>query len=152
MVYDSIYGGLRLTEPLFTELSEFLERLQKGAELAGPNAFVPEEIAAKLLAWCSTLQAGGVSAERSLAPEDGEYVIYTPGSEVAVLHQGVFVERRVLEPILQSVGDTQMLMYRYDTGNRGGSGFVPHDQIQATGQDWSYSYWNPVTGEIRPVE
>lgn len=152
VIYDSIYGGLRLTEPLFTELDDFLRRLQKAAGMAGADAFVTEDVAKRLLEWFGTLQAGGVSPERSLAPADGEYVIYTPGSEVSVLHQGIFVDRRLIEPLIQSIGGTQMLMYRYDTGALGGNGFVPHDQVQATGPDWSYSYWSPTTGEIRPVE
>jgi DEAD/DEAH box helicase domain-containing protein len=151
VVYDSIYGGLRLTEPLFNELPEFLDRLEKAAELAGADAFVSNEIAEKLRAWYGSLREGTVSPERTLTPADGEYVIYTPGSEVAVLHQGVLVERRLLEPTLLPLGDMKMLMYQYDTGGRG-NGFVPHDQIQPTGQDWSFSYWNPATGVVRPIQ
>jgi hypothetical protein len=48
------------------------------------------------------------------------------------------------------VGDTKMLMYRYDTGGRGDA-WVPHDQVQKSGQDWHYAFWNPETNEIREV-
>lgn len=151
VIYDSIYGGLRLTEPLFSDLPDFLDKLDKAAELAGADAFVPEDIAAKLRVWLGTMKEGTASPERALAPADGEYVIYTPGSEVAVLHQGVFVDRKLLKPELFSVGDTNMLMYSYETDGRA-IGWVPHDQIQSTGQNWSFSYWDPKTGVIRPAE
>lgn len=153
VVYDSIYGGLRLTEALFAELPDFISRLEKAAQLAGDGAFVSQEIASKLRVWYGSLQQGTAAGERALTPSDGEYVVFTPGSTVAVLHQGMLVERQLLHPVLFPIGDTKMLMYQYDTAGRtDGQGFVPHDQIQATGQDWSYSYWNPVTSQMRPVE
>jgi DEAD/DEAH box helicase domain-containing protein len=148
VIYDSIYGGLRLTEPLFTDLSEFIDKLDRAAELAGADAFVSEDTAVKLRGWLSGLQEGVASPERTLSPAADEFVIYTPGSEVAILHQGVFVERKLLKPQLFPVGDSKMLMYSYETDGRG-IGWVPHDQVQPTAQEWSFSYWNPNTGVIR---
>ncbi len=148
VVYDSIYGGLRLTEPLFTEFPDFMDKLDKAAAIAGANAFVSGDLAQKLRAFFETLTSGAGAAMQAPAPGDGEYVIYAPGSSVAVLHNGVLLDRLIVEPKLFTLGSTEMLMYRYDTGGRG-DGWVPHDQIQPTGQDWSYAYWNPTTGEIR---
>jgi DEAD/DEAH box helicase domain-containing protein len=67
---------------------------------------------------------------------------------VAILHQGVLVDRRLIAPKLFPVGDTTMLMYRYDNGGRG-EAWIPHDQVQPARQDWSYALWNPATGEIK---
>ena len=68
VIYDSIYGGLRLTEPLFEDFSDFLERLQKAAEMAGDEALVSEDVIAKLLDWYESLQEGALSPGQQLAP------------------------------------------------------------------------------------
>jgi DEAD/DEAH box helicase domain-containing protein len=151
VIYDSIYGGLRLTEPLFSEFPSFLDMLDKAAQLAGSNAFVSSDIASKLREWFDTLSPGVPGTTGVPIAGDGEYVIFAPGSEVAVLHQGVLVDRQLIEPKLFAVGDTKMLMYRYDTGGRGDA-WVPHDQVQPAGQDWHYALWNPETGEIRDTD
>ncbi|HEV2174489.1 MAG TPA: hypothetical protein VGR71_13025, partial [Nitrospira sp.] len=151
VVYDSIYGGLRLTESVFTELPDFVSRLERAARMAGDDAFVSTEVAEKLRIWSASLRQGSAAAERALTPADGEFVVFTPGSIVAILNQGVLVERELVSPLLYDIDGTRMLMYRYENGGRGPA-FVPHEQIQPTGQEWSYSYWNPTTGEVRPVE
>jgi DEAD/DEAH box helicase domain-containing protein len=151
VVYDSIYGGLRLTEPLFGEFSSFLDMLDKAAQLAGANAFVSGDLTDQLRAWFASLSPGTASMTEAPIASDGEYVIFAPGSEVAVLHQGVLVDRILIEPKLLNVGDATMLMYRYDNGGRGDA-WVPHDQIQPAGQDWHYAIWNPSTGEIKDAD
>jgi DEAD/DEAH box helicase domain-containing protein len=150
VIYDSIYGGLRLTEPLFGEFSNFLDMLDKAAELAGSSAFVSSDTVIKLRTWFETLAPGTPAASELPAAASGEYVIFAPGSVVAILHQGALVDRELLEPKLFPVGDTKMLMYRYDTGGRGDA-WVPHDQVQKSGQDWHYALWNPESNEIRDV-
>jgi DEAD/DEAH box helicase domain-containing protein len=65
------------------------------------------------------------------------------------MNNGVFFERK--GPHLLPFNGTNMLVYSYDTGGRG-AGMVPHDQVQATGHEWSLSYWNPITKEMRPVD
>jgi DEAD/DEAH box helicase domain-containing protein len=151
VIYDSIYGGLRLTEPLFGEFSSYLTMMDKAAELAGTGAMVSADVAVKLRDWFAGLSHGTPSITEAPIAGDGEYLIYAPGSEVAVLHQGVLVDRQLVEPKLFNVGDATMLMYRYENGGRGGA-WVPHDQVQATGQDWHYAFWNPTTGEIRDAD
>jgi DEAD/DEAH box helicase domain-containing protein len=115
------------------------------------DAFVTGDVAAKLRAWFASLNQGAAAKSNQPAAGDGEYVIFAPGSEVAVLHQGVLVDRVLIEPKLVVLGETVVLMYRYDTCGRG-EGWVPHDQIQPTGQDWRYALWNPSTNEIRDAE
>lgn len=151
VIYDSIYGGLRLTEPLYGDFSDYLALLEKGAQLAGPNAFIDTDTVSRLRAWFETLAPGVAAITGAPIAADGEYLIYAPGSEVALLHQGVLVDRVLIAPNLMPMGDTVMLMYSYQSGNRGAA-YIPHDQIQATGQNWHYAFWNPETGEIRDAD
>lgn len=153
VVYDSIYGGLRLSESLFDELADYLERLARAATLAGEEAFVSRDLADKLRVWASGLQQGAPVPDRDLVAPEGQYVIYMPGSVVSVLNQGVLMERVLNTPSLIDFGGGQTLVYSYDTGGRG-LGMVPHDQVQATGQDWSLGFWDPQTSAITaaPVE
>jgi DEAD/DEAH box helicase domain-containing protein len=125
--------------------------LEKAAELAGASAFVSEGLTGALRAWFSSLSPGTASMSQAPIASDGEYVIFAPGSEVAILHQGSLVDRKLIEPKFFNVGATKMLMYRYDTGGHGDA-WVPHDQIQPSGQEWHYAIWNPTTGEIKDTE
>jgi DEAD/DEAH box helicase domain-containing protein len=72
-------------------------------------------------------------------------VVYEPGSIVSVRIAGTLIERELLEPKLFTFGDTTMLMYRYKNRDDGES-WVPHDQVEPTGQDWKHVIWNPETG------
>lgn len=151
VIYDSIYGGLRLTEPLFTEFPEFLDRLDKAACMAGSGAFVTDDVVAALRRWFSTLAEGVPIASAGLTPPDGDIIVYAPGSEVSVRLRGMLVERTVVEPRLFQIGDTSMLMYRYE-GDGEGERWVPHDQIEPTGQNWKHVFWNPNTGVMTDPE
>ncbi|HEX8446881.1 MAG TPA: DEAD/DEAH box helicase [Sphingomonas sp.] len=146
VVYDSIYGGLRLTEPLFEEFPDYLDRLERAADMAGGDALVPKEIVQKLKDWHAGLTDGTLSLGEQLTAPDGELVVFEPGSLVSVRIGGTLVERELLEPRLFDFGDTKMLMYRYKNREDGDS-WVPHDQVEATGQDWKQVFWNPKTGD-----
>jgi len=128
-----------------------LAMLDKGAQLAGSNAFIDTNTVSQLRGWFEALAPGVASITGAPIAADGEYLIYAPGSEVALLHQGVLVDRILIAPRLMPVGDATMLMYSYENGNRGSS-WIPHDQIQITGQNWHYAFWNPDTNEIRDAE
>ncbi|MGN6363791.1 DEAD/DEAH box helicase [Asticcacaulis taihuensis] len=151
VIYDSIYGGLRLTEPLFDELPQYLARLHKASDLAGDDAALSIEIVEKLRAWAMRLEHGSPAANDILVAPDGQFRIYSPGSIVSVMLNGVLSERKLLEPQLMPFGGEDILVYSYDTGGRG-LGMIPHDQVQATGQDWSLSFWDPKTGAMTSVE
>jgi DEAD/DEAH box helicase domain-containing protein len=152
VIYDSVYGGLRLTEDLFLEFARYVEQLGKAADLAGVDAIVSEETSKHLETWAKNLGDGDGDPETSVQKPDGWYQIYRPGSIVSVLHNGNFVERELLEPKLADPfgTGTPTLYYSYRVNK--GSGFVPHDQVQATGQDWSWIYWNPETGEYQELD
>lgn len=151
IIYDSIYGGLRLTETLYDELEIYLAKLNRAAELAGDQAALPLDVTQKLRAWALDLQQGTPTPDRTLSAPEGEFVIYTPGSVVSVMQQGVLLERTLIQPQMLPFGGEEMLVYSYDTGGRG-LGMVPHDQVQPTGHEWSMSYWNPVTGVMASAD
>jgi DEAD/DEAH box helicase domain-containing protein len=152
VIYDSVYGGLRLAEDLFLEFTRYIEQLGKAADLAGVDAIVSEDTAKRLETWAKGLGAGNVDPTVSAPRPDGWYQIYRPGSIVSVLFNGNFVERELLEPKLADpIGTgTPTLFYSYRVNT--GSGVIPHDQVQATGQDWSWVYWNPETGEYQELD
>src|SRR5262249_37495855 len=62
VIYDSVYGGLRLTEDLFLEFTRYVEQLGKAADLAGVDAIVSEDIAKKLDTWARGLGEGAGDA------------------------------------------------------------------------------------------
>lgn len=144
VIYDSIYGGLRLTEPLFEDFGEFLDRLKKAAEMAGSEALISDDIVEKLMDWHGSLQEGSMPIGQQLVPPDGELVVYEPGSIVSVRMNGTLVERELLEVTFLPMGETKLLMYRYKNREDGDS-WVPHDQIEPTGQEWKQVFWNPNT-------
>jgi DEAD/DEAH box helicase domain-containing protein len=144
-------GGYEPSEDLFLEFTRYIEQLGKAADLAG-DAIVSEDTAKRLGTWAKGLGAGNVDPTVSAPPPDGWYQIYRPGSIVSVLFNGNFVERELLEPKLADPfgTGTPTLFYSYRVNT--GSGFIPHDQVQATGQDWSWVYWNPETGEYQDLD
>ncbi|WJY19834.1 DEAD/DEAH box helicase [Alteriqipengyuania flavescens] len=144
VVYDSIYGGLRLTEPLFQDFDDFLEKLQKAAAMAGGDALVSGEIIEKLVDWYESLQEGTLPSPQQLAPPNGELVVYEPGSVVSVRMNGTLVERELLGLRFIDMGGSSMLVYKYKNSDEGDS-WVPHDQVEPTGQDWKQVFWNPQT-------
>lgn len=153
VVYDSVYGGLRLTEDLYLGLERYVTQLNKAADLAGSDALVDEATTAELLKWVTTLvDSNPNSTQSSGIVSDGFFQIYKPGSYVSVLFNGNLIERKILEPRFLDPFETgtKSLYYKYETPT--GTGSVPHDQIQATGQDWSWILWNPETGEFRELD
>jgi DEAD/DEAH box helicase domain-containing protein len=152
VIYDSVYGGLRLTEDLFVEFERYVAQLDKAADLAGGDAIVGDDITTKLIDWTNGLAAGAAEIGSGIETPDGWFQVYRPGSVVCVLFNGNFVERELIEPRLADPLGTgkNTLFYTYHVNS--GTGFVAHDQVQATGQDWSWVLWNPVTGEYQDLE
>ena len=125
VVYDSVYGGLRLTEGLFLEFARYVELLGKAADLAGVDAIVPDETAQKLSEWAHSVSSGSGDAGTDVVPPDGWFQVYKPGSVVSVLHNGNFVERELMAPKLADVLGTgePTLFYIYRTNT--GTGLIP---------------------------
>jgi DEAD/DEAH box helicase domain-containing protein len=152
VIYDAVYGGLRLTEDLFVEFERYVSQLDKAADLAGGDAIVGDDITAQLIEWTKTLGAGQADLGSTISTPDGWFQVYKPGSIVCVLYNGNFVEREIIEPKLADPFNTGLPTLFYSYRLNGGAGFIPHDQVQPTGQEWSWVLWNPDTGEFHELD
>lgn len=150
VLFDNVVGGLRLSAPLFKDFPSVLDRLVRAADLAGDEALLSETCVAKLQLWFGTLSAPTGRALESPVNASDELIIFAPQSEVCVSVAGTLVDRTLLEPQLLSTGDQDILMYRYET-TPGCNAFVPHDRVQAVGNNWRHAIWNPVSNEIREI-
>lgn len=151
VIYDAVYGSLRLTEPLYDAFSMYLARLDRGASLAGEDAIVSDVLAERLRTWASSLSPAGAISANNINVPDGWRLVYKRGSILGVYMNGSMFEREILEPSLVAFpGAPPALFYRYRVPN--GEAYVPHDQVQQTGQEWAWELWNSETKEFREIE
>ena len=160
VIYDSVYGGLRLTEDLFDEFGRFVEQLRLGAGLSHGEGIVSTETAELLKHWVEGLSEGSneyldVSSQQVSVPE-GWLLVFRPGSLVGIYSHGELLEREVIEPrYIESPFEpgTQVLYYSYqDDRNKNGVSFTPADGIVPSGHDWERVLWSPDTGEFLEME
>lgn len=151
VVYDAVYGGLRLTEPLFGEFDEFVERLRVAAERAGNEAFIDAATVEKLLNWFRQLRPGLVAGGNELNAPEGELLIFAPGSRVCAKINGMLHERVLGEPRLETVLGVPTLYYRYEVAGDA-KAYVQHDNLEVVGHDWRRVFWNPITGQLTDPE
>ncbi len=160
VIYDSVYGGLRLTENLFDEFSRYIERLSLGAKLSEGGGIVDAETSDILRRWAQDLSDAGdfVYSQPAIEPPaDGNWLlVFKRGSIVGVFSKGELQDREIVEPryIESPLEPGEMaLYYSYrDPVNKGGTSFTPADSMQAAGHDWEWVWWNPDTGEYRELE
>lgn len=161
VIYDSVYGGLHLTENLFDEFNRYIERLSRGAELSSQGeGIVSGETSDNLSRWAQDLSDAGDFAYPEPAikpPPDGNWLrVFKPGSLVGVFKLGVPQDREIIEPrYIESPLEPgkMVLYYSYrDPVNKGGTSFTPADAMEAVGHDWEWVWWNPDTGEYRELE
>lgn len=79
--------------------------------------------------------------------------VYAPGSIVCSRNvQGLLNEVEIIAPELFSFdGGPPQLFYKYKH-RTGVKAMVPSSQIEAVGDQWSFTYWNPTTDECVDVE
>ena len=160
VIYDSVYGGLRLTENLFDGFNRYIERLSLGAELSHGEGVVSIGISDSLRQWAQDLSEVSdfaYSQPTIEPPSDGNWLlVFNTGSLVSVFNKGESLEREIIEPrYIESPFEpgSMVLYYSYrDPVNKGGTSFTPADSIQASGHDWEWVWWNPDTGEYRDLE
>ena len=162
VVFDATYGSLRLTEPVFTDLSRLLDRLSRAAELVGEpkDAPLPVEIPDRLRTWLEGLASLSPPNTSNFAiPENGSLRVLKPGSRVARrTSSGMLTEIEIIEPILMSATEDGQpaLYYRYRPAHAQlaprVAHFTPETAIERIGEDWSETLWNPATDEYRDEE
>lgn len=153
VIFDDLPGGLRLTSPLFNDFAYFLERLQRGVELAGEKALLDDVSISRLEDWFATLSAGGdangaASGSVNLAPD--QCLIYAPHSTVGVRINGVIHERQLLGHEMLDYGGSRHLAYSYESAP-GVKGLVFHDQVEPIGHDWRQVIWDRGSDTIREI-
>jgi hypothetical protein len=78
-------------------------------------------------------------------------MVFAPESEVAVRIRGVLEERKLIEPQFLSMGEQDVLMYKYEAAPNVHA-WVAHDQVQAIGSNWTQVIWNPISNQFREIE
>jgi DEAD/DEAH box helicase domain-containing protein len=151
VIFDNVAGGLRLSAPLFSSFAALLDRLERAARLAGDEALLALPTVERLRAWHASL--GSASSQQTEGPAlaAGELMVFAPQSEVAVRVRGVLEERKLIEPQFLSMGEQDVLMYRYEAAPDVHA-WVAHDQVQAIGSNWSQVIWNPISNQFREIE
>ena len=156
VIYDSVYGGLRLTETLFEAFGEYAQQLGAGADLSGGEGLVSQDSAIQLAEWYSRLLTNlydyrGEGTGSDNVPE-GWLRVFKPGSIVGLYVRGELVERELINPRLMGDGDGALFYSYIDPRMNNGNAYTPSDNIEPVGHDWDWVLWNPETGEIAELE
>ena len=157
VIYDAVYGGIRLTEALYDSFPDFMEKLRRGsADDPGPEQ-VGKELAEALLGWARDLPqraTGGTGlTEPVVDVPEGWHLVYTPGSIVSVPQSGSYSERKLIRPRFVEIepGDSE-IFYDFEDPNPDVKGRIPARSVQPFGDEFGYMLWNPQTNEFREIE
>ena len=149
VVYDEIYGSLRLTEKLYLKFRHVLDRLhaavdfEEDANLKTAVAWVRDEV--------STIGGGKEGDGAAAFPDDSQstslsqdYVqVFAEGSVVCWRQKGQMgVEVKIIEPIIEPEIHDGELLYRIES--RLARQLVRASLIEpsANADAWSYAWWN----------
>jgi hypothetical protein len=155
VIYDATHGSLRLSEPAYTNLGSLIERLKTAVSMTPEKEdLLPPEVLKALEAWFRKLEPEADDLAELLRTADsdqgrpGWLQVYAPGSMVCRRNvQGLLTDIEIVEPELTTVDEGPFkLFYRYKS-RAGVRALTPADQVQPAGDQWSYKYWNPETGE-----
>ena len=160
VIYDSTYGSLRLTEPIFTDLGRLIERFERAIELTEPDEDppLPESAVRNLRKWWEELSDTTVPPVEDNVIPDGFIQVLKPESRVSMRdNQGVLRDIEIVAPemfdprSLGYEGDIKLVyQYRLDGSPSGNSSMkVAADAVTPTGDEWSWVLWSPTTGEFR---
>ena len=161
VIYDSVYGGIRLTESLFDNIDNYLKQLNRAVEIAGDDAVVSKHTLGHLEDWFHSLTSSDAGLSIEVNVPEGWLQVYKPGSLVGLnIYSGV-VEREVVEPIYSDpfgIGTMQLNYICIDPSQRvvAGAGqtrsTISHEAAVPSGNDWELVLWNTITGEYRNME
>ena len=160
VIYDGTYGSLRLTEPIFTDLSRLIERFERATELTehDEDAPLPKSVVKNLREWWEELSDTTVPPFEDNVIPDGFIQVLKAGSRVSmsdnrgVLHDIEIVAPEMFNPQAYSLEGDIKLFYQYrpdSSRSKSGTLRVPHDAVTMTGDEWSWVLWSPTTGEFK---
>jgi DEAD/DEAH box helicase domain-containing protein len=153
VIYDATHGSLRLSEPAYTRLDLLIERLKAAASMI-PDDFdlLPVDDVKALESWISQLGPEANDLSQLSTTEDagngvpGWLQVYAPGSIVCRrnVHNHLV---DIIAPELTSLDESlPTLFYRYKSP-AAVKALTPASQVEAVGDQWSFAYWNPETGD-----
>ena len=154
VLYDATHGSLRLSEPAYTRVDTLLARLKAAISMTPDDEeLLPAELVHRFENWFEKLgpeadDLAGLLQTASPGGQQGFLQVYAPGSIVCRRgSQGVLIDIEIVHPeLVPDEAGPLKLYYRYKS-NGGVRPMVPAEQIVASGDQWSYSYWNPETNE-----
>lgn len=155
VIYDSVYGGLRLTEGLFDDLDRYMSQLSRAVEIAGENAIVREDTLNKLQTWLNTLNSNDLGETIEVNAPDGWLLVYKPGSMVASTNYSGIVEREIIAPRYGdpfNTGSPELIYICKDPAQPGVSLTLNSESVIPSGNDSEMALWNPETGEYRELD
>ena len=155
VLYDFTHGSLRLSELAYTQLDILIERLKAAVTMTSEhNELLLSDIVDSLSAWVLKLTPESDDMSellKTVAPGAGRpgwMQVYARGSIVCRRNvQGIFTDIEIVGPELATFDEGPLkLFYRYRS-SAGVMAMTPADLIEAVGDQWSYTYWNPETNE-----
>ena len=157
VIYDSINGSLRLSEPAYAKINLLLGRLRTAVESTADEAdLLSPELVSELYGWTERLEPEHIEeitqmlrSEHQSNP-DGWLQVYAPGSQLAKRDvQGILTDIEIIVPEIVSIEGPPKLFYRYKVSNSGVKALAAAETIEATGDEWQFSYWNPQTDKYQ---
>ena len=153
VVYDEIYGSLRLTEKLYLEFRHVLDRLQAAADceedanLKTAVAWVRDEVSTFGDGKEGDGDAAFLDDSKSPNPPQDYVQVFTEGSVVCWRQKGqIAVDVKIIEPIADPEMFDGELLYRIEVSRKSGLArqLVRASLIEpsADADAWSYAWWN----------
>ena len=152
VIFDATYGSLRLTEPVFGDLSKLIALLERSADLSTDGeALVPNAIVPALRVWYEQLgsatedEFSGLMDGQTDSTTDGLLWVLAPGSLVAKRDsKGVFLDIEIIAPEIVSIEGPPQLAYQYKVDDSV-TALVVASAIEAVGDEYHYAKWDPRT-------
>lgn len=149
VVFDEIYGSLRLTERLYLDFRLILDRLSVAAE-SGMDSLQAAEFASlvgRIRDEFSGFVDGIGSATLEAAPA-GHVQVFAKGSLVAARERGQMAEDvEIIQPTLMN----GQLFYQVKTPPQTGKPpmrrWISASSIEPSAGQWNYAWWNQATEE-----
>ena len=148
VIFDEIYGSLRLTERLYLNFRHVLDGLSVAIESSSnsPDFMELTSLVAQIREEYSAFSVGAVSETPYLPVPEGYEQVFTAGSQVCAREKGQVAEVvEIIQPTLME----GRLMYQVTTPSLSGKPpmrrWIPASEIEPSGGDWTYAWWNRLT-------
>jgi DEAD/DEAH box helicase domain-containing protein len=144
IIFDDIKGGLRLTRPLYCDFRRVLGRLRVGAEKAGDECLLSQDMLEYLEHWFA-----GLELSVPLQQEHGSALgIFAPGSVVGAQVNGRLRLCKLLGHHYVEMSGSTMLMYEYEVSN-GAKAWIAASALEPIGDQWKLLLSQEAQGGVK---